>query len=78
LFVEDIEPLIFYQKIAQFALLKLNEGGQLFFECNEFNARKVVLILKELGFSKVELQKDMEGKERMVKGFKNLILDTKS
>lgn len=68
LFVDNQEPLIFYQKIAQFALLKLNQGGQLFYECNEFNAKEVVLILKQLGFSQVELQKDMEGKERMVRG----------
>jgi len=68
LFVENKAPLIFYQKIAQFALLKLTKGGQLFFECNEFNAKKVVLMLEKLGFSKVELQKDMEGKERMVRG----------
>jgi len=70
LFVENKEPLIFYRKIAQFALLRLNKDGQLFFECNEFNAKKVVLILEALGFSQVELQKDMEGKERMVRGIR--------
>lgn len=71
LFVDDKAPLIFYQKIAQFAQQKLTPNGQLFFECNEFNAKEVVLILKQLGFSKVELAKDMEGKERMVRGYKN-------
>lgn len=70
LFVENHEPLIFYQKIAQFASQKLNKGGQLFFECNEFNAKEVVLILKELRFTQVELQKDMEGKKRMVRGIR--------
>lgn len=68
LFVDNEEPLIFYQKIAKFALQKLNESGQLFFECNEFNAKEVVRILTQLGFSQVELEKDMEGKERMVRG----------
>lgn len=67
LFVENDDALIFYATIAQFAQRKLNKNGQLFFECNEFNAKEVVLILEKLGFSKVELAKDMEGKERMVK-----------
>lgn len=71
LFVDNKAPLIFYQKIAQFAQQKLTPNGQLFFECNEFNAKEVVLILEQLGFSKVELAKDMEGKERMVRGHKN-------
>jgi len=68
LFVDNQAPLIFYQKIAEFAWQKLNKSGQLFFECNEFNAKEVVLILRQLGFSQVELEKDMEGKERMVRG----------
>lgn len=70
LFVDNREPLIFYQKIAQIAWQKLNNNGQLFFECNEFNAKEVVLILDQIGFSNIELAKDMEGKDRMVRGEK--------
>ena len=66
LFVSNADPLIFYQTIAEFALEKLNQNGQLFFECNEFNAQKVVDLLRDLNFQKVDLQKDMEGKERMI------------
>ena len=66
LFVENDNSLIFYQKIAQFAIQKLTKDGQLFFECNEFNAKEVVSLLEGMRFSKVVLEKDMEGKERMV------------
>jgi len=70
LFVENEHPLIFYKKIGQFALQHLNKGGQLYYECNEFNAKKVAVLLQDLGFSKVELTKDMEGKERMIRAFR--------
>ena len=68
LFVDNAHPLIFYRKIAQFALKHLNQGGQLYYECNEFNAKEVANLLQSMGYQKVELAKDMEGKERMVKG----------
>lgn len=70
LFVENEDPLIFYKKIGQFALEHLNKNGQLYYECNEFNAKKVVVLLQRMGFSEVELAKDMEGKERMIRGVK--------
>ena len=68
LFVENENPLIFYEKIADFAQKHLNtEGGYLFFECNEFNASEVVNMLKLKHFKDIELQKDMSGKDRMVR-----------
>ncbi len=70
LFVENEQPLIFYIKIGQFALQHLNKGGQLYYECNEFNAKEVVELLEKMGFSKVELEKDLEGKERMIRALK--------
>ena len=68
LFVDNEEPLIFYQKIAAFAALKLNKGGLLFFECNEFNAKEVVEILERQSFENVSLEKDLYGKDRIVLG----------
>jgi release factor glutamine methyltransferase len=68
LFVSDDDPLGFYRAIADFSLKKLNAGGALFFECNEFNASEVADLLREKGFSKVELRKDLAGAERMVRG----------
>ncbi|MFN0173847.1 MAG: peptide chain release factor N(5)-glutamine methyltransferase [Saprospiraceae bacterium] len=68
LFVDDPDPLLFYRAIADFSLGKLRPDGVLFFECNEFNAAEVADMLREKGFSKVELRKDLSGAERMVKG----------
>lgn len=73
LFVEDANPLIFYEKIADFAIINAsihsNSKAQqlLFFECNEFNAHEVVLMLERKGFKNIELKKDMSGKDRMIK-----------
>ncbi|MCH2083962.1 MAG: peptide chain release factor N(5)-glutamine methyltransferase [Saprospiraceae bacterium] len=71
LFVEEHEPLIFYQEIARFAKQNLRKGGYLFFECNEFNASKVQALVQELGLTEVILQKDLMGKERMLRARKN-------
>ncbi len=67
LFVDDNNALIFYEKIADFALKHLFTEGVLFFECNEYNAKEVVDMLENKGFSQVELQQDMSGKDRMIR-----------
>ena len=73
LFVEDTNPLIFYEKIADFAIknaffnLSSKVKRLLFFECNEFNAHEVVSMLHKKGFANIELRKDMSGKDRMIK-----------
>ncbi len=66
LFVENNNPLIFYECITDFALKYLKKDGFLFFETNEFNAQRVKVMLEDRGFSKVVVRKDMSGKERMV------------
>ena len=68
LFVENDEPLIFYEKIMRLALQQLEPNGLLFFECNEFNAEQVHELGKQLGFINTELRKDLQGKWRMWKG----------
>nr|WP_199156343.1 peptide chain release factor N(5)-glutamine methyltransferase [Pedobacter sp. ASV2] len=67
LFVSDENPLIFYNVIADFALSNLTENGQLFFEINEYLGTETIEMLKNKGFNDVELRKDMQGKDRMVK-----------
>lgn len=67
LFVEDEDPLIFYDKISDFALKHLYGGGNLFFECNEFNASEVADLLRKKDFDEVEIRKDLNGKERMLR-----------
>lgn len=67
LFVED-DPLQFYKEIIDFSADHLSPGGSLYFECNESNANEVTELLKANGFEDVELRKDMQGKDRMVRG----------
>lgn len=72
LFVGHDDPLLFYRVIADFALEKLQPGGALFFECNEFNAVEAAAMLQEKSFHAVELQKDLSGADRMIAARKSL------
>lgn len=67
LFVDDSDALVFYRALADFSLEKLHPGGKLFLECNEFNATEVATLLREKGFSKVELRHDLAGAARMLR-----------
>lgn len=67
LFVENENPLVFYEMIAEFAKQKLNEDGFLFFETNEFNAKEVIPMLRSKTFRSVVLEQDMMGKDRMIR-----------
>jgi len=67
LFIDDENPLVFYEMIADFAKQKLNKDGYLFFETNEFNAKEVLSMLRNKTFSNVVLEQDMEGKDRLIR-----------
>lgn len=67
LFVPNDSPIIFYERIANLALQKLNQNGFLFFELNPDFADLVIEKLKILGFSNIEFKKDLQGKKRMLK-----------
>ncbi len=68
LFVPDVDPLLFYRRIAESAPDHLQPSGFVFFECNEHHTRKVRDLLAAAGFAQVELRRDLQGKERMVRG----------
>lgn len=67
LFVDDNDPLIFYKNIAEYAFQHLSENGKLFFEINEAFAEECKELMKQIGFSEIEVRRDMRGKERMLK-----------
>ena len=69
LFVKDSDSLIFYSTIADLALLKLKKNGKLFFEVSAHFGENCRDMLQNKGFSQVELQKDMNGKWRMIKAY---------
>lgn len=70
LFVDDDDPLLFYKALAAFGLYRLYPGGILYLEIHEEMGRSVQQLLKENGYGSVEVRKDMQGKERMVKAVK--------
>lgn len=66
LFVQDYEPLVFYQKIAELAIAALPINGQLFFEINEHYGNETEKLLKSIGFSDIRLIKDLNNRDRIV------------
>ena len=70
LFVEDEDPLIFYKKISELAFMSLNDNGKLFFEINEQFGNEIVSMLSHIGFVDIELKKDANSKDRMMKSVK--------
>ncbi len=70
LFVSDDDPLLFYRQISLFAQKHLRKNGALYFEIHEKQAMGVRNLLEKTGFQNIIIQKDMSGKERMVKGIK--------
>lgn len=67
LFVTNERPLLFYEAVADFALHNLKENGALFFEINEYLAKETIQMLKDKSFIFIELRKDMQGKDRMIR-----------
>ena len=67
LFVDDNDPLVFYNKIAALAQAHLKPGGRLYFEINQYMSDGMMQLLTEKGFQQVELRKDIYGNYRMSK-----------
>ena len=61
LFVPDDDPLKFYRRIAS-----LHLGAQLFFEINEAYPSELAAMLSELGYTDIQLSKDIYGKARII------------
>ena len=74
LFVPNNTPIIFYDRISRLAFEKLTQNGFLFFELNPDYSDEVIEILNQIGFINIELKKDLQGKSRMLKAQKNVIL----
>ncbi len=67
LFVNDSNPLIFYKKIIEIAKNNLNKDGLLFFEINEKFSNQIIELLTDLNFVEIELKKDINGRDRIIK-----------
>ena len=67
LFVENEDPLVFYRAIAEFAKEKLNAGGSIFAEIHETLAGDLQALFEKNNFNSIQVKKDMQGKDRMIK-----------
>ena len=67
LFVRDENPLLFYDKIADFALTNLKQNGSIYFEINQYLGNQTLDLLKSKGFQNIKLKKDIFGANRMLK-----------
>ncbi len=67
LFVPDVNPLLFYIAITDFAATHLTKGGFLFFEINESYGTETIEMMKQKGFVNAELRQDLMGRDRMIR-----------
>lgn len=67
LFVDDTDPLVFYRKIAEFGRTNLNANGKIYFEIHERFGTETKELLEGIGYQKVTVLKDLNGKDRMIK-----------
>ncbi len=67
LFVDDLNPLIFYKAIAEFASKNLIDKGLCVVEINQAFGLETAELFWNQGFRYVEVVKDMFGKDRFVK-----------
>jgi len=72
LFVPDNDELLFYKALAKFGKHRLYKNGAIYMEIHEGLGKDVVKLFEMEGYSHVELKKDMQGKDRMVKVVNNL------
>lgn len=71
LFVPDSDPLLYYRAILKLAEKILIPPGKVYFEINEVLGLPMTGLLKSTGFSSVEVIRDINGKDRIVKGIKS-------
>lgn len=66
LFVKNDNPLLFYEKITELASEGLIDGGEVYFEINQYLSNEMRELLNE-EFFEIELKKDIYGNDRMLK-----------
>lgn len=71
LFVPDSDPLRFYVSALKLAESVLLPGGKVYFEINETMGAEMIRLLEEYRYSGIILRRDLNGKERIIKGTKD-------
>ncbi len=68
LFVPDSDPLLYYRAITEMAEIILVPGGKVYFEINEAMGKAMAELLQSWNYSDIHVIKDINGKNRFVKG----------
>ncbi len=71
LFVDDSDPIIYYKSILKSAPDLLIQGGKVYFEINEAMGRSIINLFEEYGYDDIHLIRDINNKDRIIKGIKN-------
>lgn len=72
LFVPDSDPLLFYRRIAELSsmnyrqALSRNDQRLIFFEINEAYGPQLSAMLSGLGYTNIQIHKDIYGKDRII------------
>ena len=66
LFVDDSEPLKYYDFIMNFSKNHLNRNGQIFFEINEKFCNKLEMLCREYSYRSITFIKDNFKKNRIL------------
>jgi release factor glutamine methyltransferase len=72
LFVNDSEPLVFYDAILKLAEKLLLPGGRIYFEINEAMGSPLVKLLESFGYSEIIITSDINDKQRIIEGRKKV------
>lgn len=70
LFVRGSDALLFYRHIAEFGLTNLQQSGSVYCELHVDYAEVTGELFREMGYTEIELRKDMHGNLRMLKAKK--------
>ncbi|HDP54555.1 MAG TPA: peptide chain release factor N(5)-glutamine methyltransferase [Bacteroidetes bacterium] len=67
LFVSDSNPLVFYTAIAKTAKANLKPNGWVYCEINEALGKETADVFSKMGFTGIEIKKDINGKDRFIR-----------
>ncbi len=70
IFVPDSDPLVYFRAILKLAVTILVPRGKIYFEINEALGEPMKNLLEESGYCDIKIVKDINGKERIIKGIK--------
>ena len=67
LFVPDNDPLVFYKALIHYSTRRLHKNGRIYMEINEAAGEEIKKLFVSAGMQKIEIKKDLQGKNRMVR-----------